>query len=219
MPNFLFIRHGETDYNKKMLLPGRIAGLHLNKNGQHQAQALADNLSRAPIKVIFSSPLERTMETAEPLASALNLDVTPLADLLETDCGEWQGLSVKKLSRQKIWKPIQRNPALFKFPGGESIIDCQSRMVQAIEKLRLNYSPTDLIACFSHADPIKLVLAFYLGLSLDNFHRLAISPASVSAIHIGENGSHLLMSNYNPTFSWDDFKPPKQATRRHSTKA
>jgi probable phosphomutase (TIGR03848 family) len=214
MPNFLFIRHGETDYNKKMLLPGHIAGIHLNKNGQHQAQLLSEKLSGAPIKAIFSSPLERALETAEPLALALKLQVTPLAGLLELDCGDWQGLSVKKLSRQKIWQPVQKYPSLFKFPGGESFLDCQYRTVQAIESLRSNYSASDLIACFSHADPIKQVLAFYLGLSLDNFQRLTVSPASVSALHIGENGSQLLMLNYNPSLSWDVFKPPKQVKRK-----
>jgi probable phosphomutase (TIGR03848 family) len=219
MPNFLLIRHGETDYNKKMHLPGRMPGVHLNKNGQQQAQRLAEKLSAAPIKAIFSSPLERTMETAQPLAMVLNLDIIPLDGLLETDCGEWQGLSVRKLSRQKIWQPVKRNPALFKFPGGESIIDSQNRMVQVIESLRVNYSPTDLIACFSHGDPIKQVLAFYLGLSLDNFQRLTISPASVSALHIGENGSQLLMMNYDPSLNWDAFKPPKQAPHRRSVKS
>jgi probable phosphomutase (TIGR03848 family) len=210
MPIFLLIRHGETDFNKKMHLPGRLPGIHLNKNGQRQVQLLADKLSSAPIKAIYSSPLERTLETAEPLARLLNLEVVPMPGLLETDCGEWRGQSVKKLRRQKIWQTVQRNPSLFKFPGGESIIDCQNRTVQAIESLRASHAASDLIACVSHADPIKQVIAFYLGLSLDNFQRLVVTPASVSALHIAENGSQLLMLNFNPSFSWDAFKPPKE---------
>ncbi len=211
MPNFLLIRHGETDFNKKMRLPGRLPGIHLNKNGLKQAEVLAEKLAAAPIKAIYSSPLERTLETAAPLARALKLDVISLPGLLELDCGDWQGLYVKNLRRQKVWQPLQKNPALFRFPGGESFIDCQNRIVQAIERLRLSHAATDLVACFSHADPIKQAVAFYLGLSLDHFQRLTITPASVSAIHIGENGSQLLMLNFNPAFSWDAFKPPAPA--------
>ena len=217
MPTFLLIRHGETDYNKKMLLPGRLPGIHLNKNGLHQAQALVENLTNAPIKAIYSSPLERTLETAEPLARALNLEVTPLPGLLETDCGEWQGLSIRKLRRQKVWQPVTRNISLFKFPGGESMVDCQNRVVQTIESLRTSHAKSDLIACFSHADPIKQVIAFYLGMPLDHFQRLALSPASVSALHIGENGCQLLMLNFNPSFSWDAFQPPKKARAERTT--
>jgi probable phosphoglycerate mutase len=83
-------------------------------------------------------------------------------------------------------------------------------MVQAIESLRIIHPAQNVVACFSHADPIKQVLAFYLGLSLDNFQRLTITPASISALNIGENGSQLIMMNYNPSFTWESVQPPQQ---------
>ena len=83
MPVILLIRHGENDYVKKQRLAGRMAGVHLNQNGQKQAQALAETLGRAPIKAIYSSPLERAMETAAPLAQALGLPVQPRPGLIE----------------------------------------------------------------------------------------------------------------------------------------
>jgi probable phosphomutase (TIGR03848 family) len=218
MTIFLLIRHGETDYNKRMHLPGRIPGVHLNKKGRQQTQALAENLSKAPIKAIYSSPLDRTLETAGPLAKALNLEVHAMAGLLETDCGEWQGLSVKKLRKQKVWQVVQRHPSLFTFPGGESVRECQYRMVQAIESLRLIHSPEDVVACFSHADPIKQVIAFYLGLGLDNFQRLIITPGSVSALSISENGSQLVTLNYNPSFTWESLQPPMPKPGTHNLK-
>jgi probable phosphoglycerate mutase len=209
MPIFLFIRHGETNYNKKMHLPGRLPDVHLNKKGRQQAQTIADRLAGVPIKAIYASPLDRTMETAKLLAEALKLDIIPMAGLLETDCGEWQGQSVKKLRRQKIWQSVQQHPSLFTFPGGESISDCQHRTVQAVESLRHIHAPQDLVACFSHADPIKQAIAYYLGLPLDNFQRLAIDPASITVLHLSDNGSRLIMLNYNPSFAWDAFQPPK----------
>jgi probable phosphoglycerate mutase len=219
MPIFLFIRHGETDYNKKMHLPGRLPDVHLNKKGRQQAQAVADRLANTPIKGIYASPLDRTMETARHLADTLKLDVVPMAGLLETDCGEWQGQSVKKLRRQKIWQSVQRHPSLFTFPGGESINQCQHRVVQAVESLRLIHAPEDLVACFSHADPIKQAISYYLGLPLDNFQRLAIDPASISVLLISDNGSRLIMLNYNPSFTWDTFQPPKPRKRTSSSKS
>ena len=218
MPIFLLIRHGETNYNKKMHLPGRLPDVHLNKKGRQQAQAVADKLASAPIKAIYSSPLERTMETAELLANVLMLEIIPMAGLLETDCGEWQGQSIKKLRRQKIWQSVQQRPALFHFPGGESIGECQHRMVQVLESLRLKHSAQDLVACFSHADPIKQVIAYYLGLPLDNFQRLSIDLASITALQITESGSRLFMLNYNPSFTWDAFQLPSQHKLNPSSK-
>jgi broad specificity phosphatase PhoE len=203
MPIFLLIRHGETDFNKKMLLPGRLPGVHLNKKGQQQAQLLAEALKAAPIRAIHSSPLERTIETAEPLARVLKLEVIPTPGLLETNCGEWQGQSVKILRRQKIWNSVQLHPSLFHFPGGETIAECQHRMVHVFETLRVQYSNPDLVACFSHSDPIKQVVAYYLGLPLDNYQRLNINTGSVTALQISEDGSRLILMNHDPSFTWD----------------
>jgi len=219
MPIFLLIRHGETDYNKKMHIAGRLPGVHINQKGQEQAQALADKFANTPIKAIYSSPLERALETAEPLAKVLKLEVIPLSGLLETDCGEWQGQSIKKLRRLKSWQSVQQRPALFHFPGGEWMGECQHRMVQVIESLRLKHSSQDLLACFSHADPIKQVIAYYLGLPLDNFQRLSIDTASITALQMNESGSRLIMLNYNPSFTWDAFQPPKQNKSKPSSKA
>ncbi len=219
MPIFLLIRHGETDYNKKMHLPGRWPDVHLNDKGRSQAQAISDTLASAPIKAIYSSPLERTLETAEPLADILKLTVTPISGLLETDCGDWQGQSIRKLRRLKVWKSVQQHPSIFRFPGGEAISDCQHRIVQVFETLRREFSEHDLVACFSHADPIKQVVAFYLGLPLDNFQRLSIDTASITALLISETGSHLLMLNHNPSFHWDALSMAPRPKARRPTRA
>lgn len=218
MPIFLLIRHAETDYNKKSRIASRLPGVHLNQKGKQQAQQLADKLANAPIKAIHSSPLERAIETAEPLARVLNLEIVPNPGLLESDCGEWQGKSVKNLQRQKIWQSVQQRPSLFHFPGGEWIGECQHRMVQVLETLRPNYSPQDLVVCFSHADPIKQLIAYYLGLPLDNYQRLSIDLASITALQITESGARLFVLNYNPAFSGEFFQPPQKGKRRAAVK-
>ena len=197
MPLILLIRHGENDYVKKSRLSGRMPGIHLNEKGRAQAQTLAEKLKSAPIKAVYSSPLERAMETAEPLANALGLEVISRPGLIETDIGEWQGKTIKGLSRLKIWRKVLSAPSLMRFPGGESFTETQYRICQEIEWMRTQHDPKVLIACFSHADPIKLAIAYYLGMPLDMFQRLGVSPASITALLLGEGGSHLLTLNYD----------------------
>jgi probable phosphoglycerate mutase len=205
MPTILLIRHGENDFVKTGRMAGRLPGVHLNQKGRDQAQALAEKLAGAPVKAIYSSPLERAVETAEPLAKALGLELTLRPGLLETDIGEWQGLKAKGLSRLKIWKTVQNRPSLLRFPGGESFIETQQRICQELFSLAAQHDPKDTIACVSHADPIKLAVAYFIGLPLDMFQRLAVSPASVTALMLGDGSSALLTLNYD--FSFNLSKP------------
>jgi probable phosphoglycerate mutase len=202
MPIFLLIRHGENDYVKKGRLAGRKTGIHLNERGLAQAQALSEKLKDAPIKAVYSSPLERAMETAGPIAEALELEVIPREGLLETDVGEWQDQSLKRLRRLKVWRGVQFVPSQFRFPGGEEFVETQDRIRREIEALRAQHNPKDLIACVSHADPIKLAVAFYVGLPLDMFQRLNVSPASITALMIGEHGASLLNLNYDVSLNF-----------------
>jgi probable phosphoglycerate mutase len=197
MPIFLLIRHGENDYVKKGRLPGRKPGIHLNKNGRAQADALAEKLKDASIKAVYSSPLERAIETAEPLAQALGLQVVARPGLIEADVGEWTDRTVKSLGRLKEWRRVQYAPSLMRFPGGESFAETQYRICQEIEALRALHDPKDLIACVSHSDPIKMAVAYYLGMPLDLFQRLSVAPASITAMMIGDMGSRLLTLNYD----------------------
>ena len=197
MPIILLIRHGENDYVKEQRHPGRKSGIHLNKKGRAQAKAIAEKLKSAPIIAVYSSPLERTMETAKPIAKALDLAVIPRHGLIETDIGDWQGKKTKKLRRLKAWPELQLNPSRFRFPGGERIEDAQHRFVEEIEFLAKKHDPRDMLVCVSHADPIKLVVTYYIGLPLDMYQRLNVFPASITALSIGEFGSQLLVMNYD----------------------
>lgn len=201
MPVFLLIRHGENDYVKKGLMAGRLPGVHLNKKGRKQAQAVADKLVGAPVKALYSSPLERALETAEPIAQALSLEVILRSGLIEVDVGDWQNQSVKQLRRQKIWKTVSHAPSRMQFPGGKSFAEAQIRIGNEIDYLSKQHGPKDLIICVSHADPIRLAVAYFLGLPLDLFQRLYIAPASITALDIGEVGSMLLTLNYEISFT------------------
>jgi probable phosphomutase (TIGR03848 family) len=206
MTLILLVRHGENDYVKKGKLAGRLPGVHLNEKGRAQAQATAQALCQmAPaerVKALYSSPLERTMETAAAISTAYGLEIIPRPGLLETDYGEWQDQSVKQLSRQKRWKVIQNNPSVFRFPSGESFAESQHRISQEIQTLAAMHEVKDVIICVSHADPIKLAVSYFLGLPLDLFQRLDIAPASITALNVTDTGSHLLTLNYNVSISF-----------------
>lgn len=202
MPLILLIRHAENEYVKKGRLAGRLPDVHLNDKGLEQAQAIAEKLKGAPIQALYSSPMERAQETAKPIATALGLDVTIRQGLIETDYGEWQNKTLKGLARLKLWRVLQNKPSLFRFPGGESFSEAQHRITQEIEAICADHDPKHVIACVSHADPIKLAVAYYTGMPLDSFQRLVVSPASITALSINQGASHLITLNYGLSFSF-----------------
>ncbi|MFZ0547283.1 MAG: MSMEG_4193 family putative phosphomutase [Candidatus Promineifilaceae bacterium] len=187
MAYILLVRHGQNDWVKKNRLAGWISGVHLNDEGKKQVRELAERLSDLPIKAVYSSPLERCMETAEALAQPHKLDINRLDAVGEVRYGEWEGQKIKKLAKEKAWYAVQHFPSRFRFPDGESFLEVQQRAVDAIESLNNRYKE-EMIVVVSHADVIKLVLAYYMGTHLDLFQRIGLSPASVSILALGKNG-------------------------------
>jgi len=199
MPTIYLIRHGDNDYVKTGRLAGHLPGVHLNENGRQQALDLAEALSRQlpneRVKAIYSSPLERAMETADPIARAFNLEIIPRPGLIEIDYGEWQNKSLKGLSRTKVWKRVQAAPSLFAFPGGDSFSEAQNRIVNEIKDLTSRHDEKEAVLCVSHGDPIKLAVAYFIGLPMDLFQRLMVAPASINGLFIDQGVSRLLTLN------------------------
>jgi probable phosphomutase (TIGR03848 family) len=189
----LLVRHGQTPTTGK-LLPGRAPGLHLSETGQAQAEAVAGRLAGSKITAIYASPLERTRETAAPLAAALGMKVKLDKGLLEADIGDWTGQELKAVGKTPEWKIVHSYPSGFRFPGGESFVEMQTRIVSALDRLRRAH-PGETIVAVSHADTIKAAVAHALGTHLDLFQRIVISPCSVTAISYGEGGPTVLSVN------------------------
>ena len=181
MAIFLLIRHGENDWVGKKLA-GRLPGVHLNKNGLAQANQLAGFLKSLPIKAIYSSPLERAMETAQPLADVKKIEINICENLSEINFGKWQGKSIKQMHRMKLWKTVQNQPSIMQFPNGESFVSAQKRLVDCISEINAKHEPLDLLACFSHSDAIRLLVTNYLNMPLDSFQRININTASISVL-------------------------------------
>jgi probable phosphoglycerate mutase len=176
----LLVRHGQTP-TTGAVLPGRAPGLHLSDRGRAQAERVAERLAGLPVDAIYSSPLERARETAEPAAVTTGVEVHLNTGLIECDFGEWTGAALAELSGLPQWQSVQHTPSSFRFPGGESFQQMQARMVGALEALRSAHAG-GVVVCFSHADPVKAALAHALGTHLDLFQRIVVSPGSISVI-------------------------------------
>jgi len=193
--NLLLIRHGVTDYVVAHRMPGWRPGIHLNDEGRAQAAAVARRLADVKLAAIYSSPLERAVETAAPLAEARGLTIEVRRDLGDLHPGDWTGRTVKELENEELWPIIRAYPSGTRLPGGESFQACQARVVAELDAIRYAH-PDQTVAVVLHADPIKMAVAYYLGLALDLFQRLSISPASVTALAFQRLGPRLVFLNY-----------------------
>jgi probable phosphomutase (TIGR03848 family) len=191
----LFVRHGQTP-TTGATLPGRAKGLHLADKGRDQADAVATRLAEMKrIDAVYASPLERTRETAAPIAKARGLKVQVERGLLECEFGDWTGRKLQDLMKLPEWTTVQRYPSGFRFPNGESFAEMQTRITDAVGRLVARH-PGGVVVAVSHADPIKAAVAAALGTHLDLFQRIVVSPCSVTAVAYGSSGPTVLTVNH-----------------------
>ena len=194
MTIFLLIRHGTNDLIEKNILAGRSPGVHLNAQGRRQAETLAGYLSHLPLAAVYSSPLERTMETAEPIARQQGRTVRVLPSVNEVAFGSWTGRSFDTLSNDPRWKAFNLARSSTRIPAGELGLEVQLRMIVTLEKLREEH-PRELVALISHGDPIRSVVAHCLGMPLDGIPRFTVDTASVSAVDLSHDVPRVLCVN------------------------
>lgn len=201
MTQFLLIRHAVNDWVKTGKLAGWTPGVHLNEQGTAQAEALGKRLAGVKLHAIYSSPLERTVETAEAIAAHHpHLQIQLMDGLGEVRYGEWQDKELKRLRKRKLWENVQHYPTRVRFPEGETMRGAQARAVDTIEELYQRH-PGQTVVVVSHSDVIKMIVAHYLGMHLDLFQRIDISPASISTLVLGSGMPfihNLNDSSHNP---------------------
>ncbi len=213
MTDVLLIRHATNDWVGDRLA-GWTPGVHLNEQGRGQATALAQRLAGWPIQAIYSSPLERAVETAQAVAAGRDVPVVLEENVGEARYGDWTGQSIKELAKLPEWLQVQFTPGLARFPNGESLGEMQARAVAAVERLRRQH-PQGVVAIFSHADVIKALAAYYAGLPFDLFQRLVVDTASVTWIRFTPHGPRLL--RLNDTGSLEPPKPESGSDQPPST--
>ena len=191
--NFLLIRHavhalgGDT-------IAGRMPGVHLSADGVTQAACLAERLAHVRVDAIYCSPLERTRETAAPLADRCAVPVQVRDGLQEIDYGDWTGRRLEELAGDERWTQWNRHRSGARVPNGESMVEVQLRIIAETERLR-ELHPQENVALVSHGDVIKAAVAHFLGVPLDLFQRIEISPASITVVQVAELGPWVLGVN------------------------
>jgi broad specificity phosphatase PhoE len=194
---FYLIRHGSNDWIGKKIA-GRLPHLHLNAQGKQQAARLAVALKAAGIQRLISSPMERARETAQPLADALDVPVEISNEINEFDFGLWAGEELVSLDAKAEWQRFNSFRSAARAPEGESMLEVQARFTNFLHSLH-NQDPEGRFALFGHADPIRTVLCYYLGMPLDFYYRLEISPGSYSVLKLNQYQPEVLGINLIPS--------------------
>jgi probable phosphoglycerate mutase len=212
VPLLLLVRHAVIETTGRVLY-GQTPGLPLSATGRRQAEAVAGRLAALPISAVYTSPLERCLDTARPIAAAHGLRVRILRDLVDSDAGTWTGRSLRALHRTKAWREIERSPSTFGFPGGERLEEVQRRAVRGIGRI-VRRHPQEVVAAVTHSDVIRVLLAHFAGIHLDHFERIAVHPASVSAVALPSDDRPPTILRVNDTGHLDDLVPRKRAPRK-----
>ena len=195
MTTLLLLRHGQNEWVSTGRLAGWTPEVHLNDKGREQSELLGKRLASAKLTAVYSSPLVRCVETAEATAQHFpNLEVQLEDGIGEVQFGDWTGKKLSLLRLKRSWQQVQRYPSGFRFPNGESFSEMQHRAVTTCERLATRH-PGGRIAIFSHADVIKVIVAHYLGVHLDLFQRINISPASLTSVVLGRVGPFVYTVN------------------------
>ena len=193
MTTFLLIRHAAPDLPPDTLA-GRAPGVNLSVQGQSQAQRLAVRLAGLAIDAIYSSPLERAMQTAEPMAEYARRSVQCCEAFADIEYSEWTGKHFDELNEDARWRHWNDFRSGAPLPNGSMMLEVQVRAVLAIEELRRRHADK-VVAVVSHSDVIKALVAHYLGVPLDLMQRVEISPASLSVLAIYDWGARVIRLN------------------------
>jgi len=211
MATLLLVRHGHTDVAGRRLT-GWQRGVHLNAQGRREAERLVERLEGVPVSAIWTSPLERCRETAAPLARDRGLSPTVQRGLIEVDYGAWTGRSIAQLRRTRLWRSVMHAPSTVRFPGGESMLEVQARMVDAAMTLAAAH-PGGTVVAVSHADPIRLLVTHLAGTHADHLQRLAIDTGSITVVALGEGIPRVV--KVNDTGDLSALRPrPKPRSRK-----
>lgn len=181
MTTFLLLRHAHSTANAAGILAGRLEDIHLSEIGKRQSLEVAESLKDFEIGRIYTSPLERCIESVTPLAQRRSKRISQLPLMIEMDYGAWSGKNLKTLRHTSLWQKIQRSPSQVTFPEGESFASAARRVEKALTTLSQKHPKSTVLVC-SHGDIIKIAVQITLGGELDKFQRVIIDPATLTTL-------------------------------------
>ena len=218
MTTLFLIRHGLTGQTGKTLY-GQTAGIPLDGRGRAQAEHLAERFARVRLTAIYSSPLERCVDTVRPLAERQRLPIVERDALIEMHAGSWTGKPLARLRRTKRWHDVMASPSTFRFPdGGEAYVDAQRRVVGEVERIARRHR-RGRVAIASHGDLLRILLVHVEGAPLDALHRIVLDTASVSVVHLDGGIPRVMLVNDTGSLERFGLVPRRTTDGRRSTPA
>ena len=190
---FFLVRHGAHALLDRVLL-GRTLDVSIDDRGHRQATALAEWFARDRIDVVQSSPRERTLQTARPIAARLGVPLQIETALDEIDCGQWSGRGFDELRARSDWQEWNRSRSTARPPGGESMAEAQQRIVAHLINVHSSH-PGGRVVLVSHCDVIRAAVLHYIGISLDDYDAVEIAPAAVTGLELNGRGGKVLALN------------------------
>ena len=182
MTTFIVLRHAQSTANERGLLAGQLPGIHLSATGVDESEAIKETLAKVTIDRVISSPLERCLQTIEPLVAAKKMKIATDDRLIEMNYGKWSGKKLSFLSVRPLWRKIQSSPSDVTFPDGESFANMASRVGSLLEELHRKY-PKESLLLVTHGDICKFIATYFLKLPLNDLQKFLVKPASLSIYH------------------------------------
>lgn len=192
MTTFVLVRHASHDL-LGVRLAGRMTGVRLSALGREEAEQIAARLAGESAAALATSPRERCLETAAPIARVLHLRPTLMDQLDEVEFGAWTGATFETLERDPAWRSFNEHRSTARPPGGESMVDVARRAMDALEALHRDHDGRKVVVV-SHADVLRALVARVLGMDLDAMHRFVIDPASITVLQWWGDGTATLVS-------------------------
>jgi probable phosphoglycerate mutase len=184
--DFVFVRHGETDWNRDRRVQGR-EGASLNDAGRDQAKALARLLWEVPLQAVYSSELPRALETASYVAGPHGVGVKTDARLNEIDHGDWEGLAETDLPDLDLYRRWREDPTSCTLPGAEPLASVSDRAIGAMRDIEARHpAEGGLVAVVSHQIVLALLKCYVLARPLSQLRRNALAVASYEVLTAGD---------------------------------
>lgn len=183
MIRVILVRHGETYWNAEGRFQGRI-DVELNTNGKRQAQCLADALKGVDVTAIYSSPLKRSMMTAEAIAETHDLEVMPVGEFNEIDHGLWEGSTIAQVREEDgdRYEEWMQHPEKVAFPSGETLADIRARSVKKLNEILAEHKDGDTVVIAAHDATNKVLIMHALDLDDAYFWRIKQGNASINIL-------------------------------------
>jgi len=195
MTAIILARHGETDWNAGEIFRGRV-DVPLNDNGLRQAGLLGKYLSGEKIDIIYSSPLQRAVKTAQAVAARRRLTVSVVENLNDVDCGDWQGLLVREVKEKfpELYQDYLDTPEQVRFPGGETLEEVRSRVMPFVEDAVMRCGEGTIVLV-SHRVVHKVLICALLGLGNSSFWNFRLDTGGITRFEF--NGDRVVIISHN----------------------